>query len=114
MFPKTLLVRLFGLSMEFHIWVFPYAHFLHLLLYSFQLFDSGDSVGLFVPVVLSELLDPLEESIPPGDKLVDQGTECLLDFCGDIIEIWHFIECDIWWQISGHFSFVRILFVGII
>ena len=100
--------------MEFHIWVYLNAHFLHLLLHPFQLFDSGDSGGFFVLVVLSELLDPLEESVPPSDKLVDQGFECLLDFSLDIIEMWHFIECDIWWQISGHFSFVCILFVGII
>ena len=89
--------------MEFDIWVLPYAHFLHLLLYPFELFNSGDSGGLFVLVVLSELLDPLEESVPPRDKVVDQGIECLMDFIGDIIEMWHFIECDILWQISGHF-----------
>ena len=56
-------------------------------MYPFQLFDSGNSVGLFVPVVLLELLDPLEESVPPSDQLIDQGIECLLDFNGVFVEI---------------------------
>ena len=68
-------------------------------------FDSGDSVGLFVLVVILELLDPLEESVPPRDQLFDQGIECLMDFSGSFVELCHCIELNIWWHISGHFRF---------
>ena len=50
MFLETLLVYFFGLLMNLHIRIYFYFHFLHLLLYPFQLFDSGDSCGLFGPL----------------------------------------------------------------